>query len=67
MRLRRDCLPIRGNGQGGWQWVRGQRLASWERQSGLERSTEQVSVLSPPLTQRQHASEPSTQLRRICS
>jgi hypothetical protein len=67
MRLRRDCLPIRGNGLGGWRWVRGQRLASCGRQPGLERLTEQVSVLSPPLTQRQHASEPRTQSRRICS
>ena len=24
MRLRGDCHPIRGNGLGGWRWVRGQ-------------------------------------------
>jgi hypothetical protein len=40
MRLRRDCRPISGNGPGGWRWVRGQRLASWGSQPGLELSTE---------------------------
>ena len=39
-RLRRDCRPIRGNGPGGWRWVRGQRLASWGSQPGLELSIE---------------------------
>src|ERR1035441_7344144 len=40
MRLRRDCRPIRRNGPGGWRRVRGQRLAFWGSQPGLERSTE---------------------------
>src|ERR1017187_573019 len=40
MRLRRDCLPIRGNGPGAWRWVRSQRLAVWESQPGLELSAE---------------------------
>ena len=40
MRLRGDCHPIRGNGLGGWRWVRGQRLAYWGSQPGLELSTE---------------------------
>src|ERR1017187_7753228 len=40
VRLRRDCRPIRGNGPGGWRWVRGQRLAFWGSQPGLERSAE---------------------------
>src|ERR1035441_1948463 len=40
MRLRRDCRPISGNGPGGWRWLRGQRLAFWGSQPGLERSTE---------------------------
>jgi len=40
MRLRGDCHPIRGNGLGGWRWVRGQWLAYWGSQPGLELSTE---------------------------
>ena len=40
LRRRRDCRPIRGTGPERWRWVRGQRLAFWGSQPGLERSTE---------------------------
>src|ERR1019366_1596414 len=38
--LPRGSRPIRGIGPGGWLWVKGQRLAFWGSQPGLELSTE---------------------------
>ena len=50
MRLWRDCRPIRGKGPGGWRWVRGQRLAFWGSQPGLERSIVGYHLLNLPQT-----------------
>ena len=58
MRLRRDCRPIRGNGSGGWRWVRGHRLAYWGSQPGLERSTESAATGKGARPRRSLATDP---------